>query len=159
MGSTYLGMRLSCTKPTQWIHVTSSSDQDKTNLCLYLDLSSNTSVSAYSVQYYSIEHHQWLDWLYNHLDSKVSEPQDVYFGDCYVTCCVLQWLCTSVAALLHYLFLAVFCWMLCEGIMLFLMLVIVFSTLAKRRWFFLLIGWGERNFSTCALYHKLVQFD
>ena len=78
--------------------------------------------------------------------------------------CVLQWLCTTVAALLHYLFLAVFCWMLCEGIMLFLMLVIVFSTLAKRRWFFLLIGWGERNFSTCAFsseqyHHKLANFD
>ena len=55
----------------------------------------------------------------------------------------LQWLCTTVAALLHYIFLAVFCWMLCEGIMLYLMLVVVFSKLSKRWWFFLLLGWGE----------------
>ena len=48
-----------------------------------------------------------------------------------------------VAALLHYLFTAVFCWMLCEGIMLYLMLVIVFSELTKKWWIFFLLGWGE----------------
>ncbi len=51
--------------------------------------------------------------------------------------------CAFVAALLHYLFTAVFCWMLCEGIMVFLMLVLVFSTLSKKWWFFLILGWGE----------------
>ena len=47
-----------------------------------------------------------------------------------------------MAALLHYLFLAAFCWMLCEGVMLYLMLVVVFSKLSKKWWFFLLLGWG-----------------
>ena len=51
--------------------------------------------------------------------------------------------CAFVAGLLHYLFTAVFCWMLCEGIMLFLMLVIVFSSLSKKWWLFLLLGWGK----------------
>ena len=51
--------------------------------------------------------------------------------------------CAFVAALLHYLFLAAFCWMLCEGVMLYLMLVAVFSKLSKRWWFFLILGWGE----------------
>ena len=50
--------------------------------------------------------------------------------------------CTVVAGGLHYLFLSVFCWMLCEGIMLYLMLVVVFSTLSKKWWLFLLLGWG-----------------
>ena len=51
--------------------------------------------------------------------------------------------CAFVAALLHYLFLAAFCWMLCEGVMLYLMLVVVFSKLSKKWWFFLILGWGE----------------
>ena len=50
-----------------------------------------------------------------------------------------------VAALLHYLFTAAFCWMLCEGVMLYLMLVVVFSELAKKWWIFLLLGWGESD--------------
>ncbi len=50
--------------------------------------------------------------------------------------------CTVVAALLQYFFLSAFCWMLCEGIMLYLMLVVVFSTLSKKWWLFVLLGWG-----------------
>ncbi len=50
--------------------------------------------------------------------------------------------CGFVAALLQYFFLSAFCWMLCEGIMLYLMLVMVFGTLSKKWWMFLLIGWG-----------------
>ncbi|XP_019848861.1 PREDICTED: adhesion G protein-coupled receptor L2-like [Amphimedon queenslandica] len=50
-------------------------------------------------------------------------------------------LCSVVAGLLHYFFLASFCWMLCEGIMLYLLLVVVFSRLAKRWYFFFAIGW------------------
>lgn len=49
--------------------------------------------------------------------------------------------CGFVAALLHYFFLASFCWMLCEGVMLYLMLVVVFSSFAKRWYLFLLLGW------------------
>jgi len=54
-----------------------------------------------------------------------------------------------VAALLQYIFLAAFCWMLCEGVMLYLMLVVVFSKLSKRWWFFLLLGWRECKFIHC----------
>jgi len=62
-----------------------------------------------------------------------------------------------VAALLHYLFLAAFCWMLCEGVMLYLMLVVVFSKLSKKWWFFLLLGWSKyiRNDK----YHNLMMED
>jgi hypothetical protein len=51
-------------------------------------------------------------------------------------------LCSFIAAVLHYFFLAAFSWMLCEGIMLFLLLVIVFSSVSKRWYLFLLLGWG-----------------
>ena len=56
---------------------------------------------------------------------------------------IVQGGCAFVAALLHYFFLAAFCWMLCEGVMLYLMLVVVFSNFLKRWWFFLILGWGR----------------
>eukprot|EP00731_Ephydatia_muelleri_P017053 Em0010g151a len=49
--------------------------------------------------------------------------------------------CKVVAGLLQYFCLSAFCWMLCEGVMLYLMLVVMFSSLKKRWWFFLLLGW------------------
>ncbi|XP_064396279.1 uncharacterized protein LOC135343205 isoform X2 [Halichondria panicea] len=49
--------------------------------------------------------------------------------------------CVFVAALLHYLFTTVFFWMLCEGIMLYLMLVLVFNQISKKWWIFFIIGW------------------
>ena len=51
--------------------------------------------------------------------------------------------CQAVTALLQYFLLAAFCWMLCEGIMLYLMLVVVFSSLSKKWWFFFILGWRE----------------
>ena len=51
--------------------------------------------------------------------------------------------CKAVTALVQYFFLAAFSWMLCEGVMLYLMLVKVFSTLKEKWWFFLLLGWGK----------------
>ena len=53
--------------------------------------------------------------------------------------------CKAVTALLQYFFLAAFCWMLCEGIMLYLKLVVVFSSLIKKWWFFFMLGWGMLN--------------
>jgi len=44
--------------------------------------------------------------------------------------------------LIQYFFLSAFCWMMCEGVMLYLMLLVVFATLSKKWWFFLLLGWG-----------------
>ncbi|XP_065916114.1 uncharacterized protein [Dysidea avara] len=51
--------------------------------------------------------------------------------------------CTVVAALLHYLFTAVFSWMLCEGILLYVFLVKVFNLgfFTKKR-LYCIIGWG-----------------
>ena len=60
---------------------------------------------------------------------------------CSLSVLPLQIACQVVTAFLHYLFLAVFCWMLSEGVMLYLMLVVVFSTLSKKWWFFMLLGW------------------
>ena len=48
-----------------------------------------------------------------------------------------------MALLLHYLFLSAFCWMLCEGILLYLLLVVVFSKIRRQRSVFILIGYGE----------------
>ena len=57
---------------------------------------------------------------------------------------VLQIACTVVAALLHYLFTAVFSWMLCEGILLYFLIVKVFSfKFTKRRWPYFIFGWGK----------------
>jgi len=49
-----------------------------------------------------------------------------------------------MAILLHYFFLAAFSWMLCEGILMFVMLNFVFyEGFFKSRKFFLLLGWGK----------------
>ena len=54
-----------------------------------------------------------------------------------------------MAALLQYLFLSAFCWMMCEGIMLYLMLIVVFSKLSSKWWFFLILGYCE--YSHCSV--------
>ena len=52
--------------------------------------------------------------------------------------------CTVVAALLHYFFTTVFTWMLCEGLMLYFLLVKVFNTgVGERKLFYFCLGWGE----------------
>ena len=55
----------------------------------------------------------------------------------------LQAACNAVAFILHYFFLSAFCWMLCEGIMLYLMIVVVFSKMIKRWWLYLIFAWGQ----------------
>ncbi|XP_065910295.1 uncharacterized protein [Dysidea avara] len=51
--------------------------------------------------------------------------------------------CLVVALLLHYLFLAAFSWMLCEGFLLFLLLYLVFYKGFFKEWkFFTCLGWG-----------------
>ena len=55
-----------------------------------------------------------------------------------------QIVCKLVAALLHYFFTAVFTWMMCEGIMLYFMLVKVFNIgFGERKAFYLALGWGK----------------
>ena len=58
--------------------------------------------------------------------------------------------CLAVAILLHYFFMAAFCWMLSEGVLLFIMLYFVFyKGIFKRKRFFFAIGWGKKNLCTC----------
>ena len=52
--------------------------------------------------------------------------------------------CLTVAILLHYFFLAVFSWMLCEAIVLLVAVEFVFyEGFFKSRKFFALLGWGK----------------
>ncbi|KAK3738197.1 hypothetical protein QZH41_012772 [Actinostola sp. cb2023] len=52
--------------------------------------------------------------------------------------------CTVVAALLHYFLLAVFCWMLCEGVLLYLIIVkIIGAEVEEKVKFFWLFGWAQ----------------
>ncbi|XP_064390047.1 adhesion G protein-coupled receptor E5-like isoform X2 [Halichondria panicea] len=51
-------------------------------------------------------------------------------------------LCTIVAAVIQYFFLASFCWMLSEAVMLYLLVVKVFGSAAKRWYWLLILGWG-----------------
>ena len=52
--------------------------------------------------------------------------------------------CIFVTTLLHYLFLSVFCWTLCEGIIMFIMFYSVFyHGFFQRMYFYLIIGWGK----------------
>ncbi|KAG8128848.1 hypothetical protein E2320_015631, partial [Naja naja] len=50
--------------------------------------------------------------------------------------------CVIVAGLLHYSFLCVFCWMLLEGVQLYLMVVQVFNTHSLKHWHIFLVGYG-----------------
>jgi hypothetical protein len=43
---------------------------------------------------------------------------------------------------MHYFFLAVFCWMLCEGILIYLKLVVVFDSGKSYSRRFFALGWG-----------------
>jgi len=53
-----------------------------------------------------------------------------------------------VALLLHYLFLAAFSWMLCEGLLIFLLLYLVFYKGFFKEWkFFTCLGWGMKYIS------------
>jgi len=64
---------------------------------------------------------------------------------CYLSCCHVQGGCVFVAVLLHYFFMSAFCWMLCEGVILYLMLVVVFNNRFNNRLFFFALGWGMNS--------------
>jgi hypothetical protein len=51
-------------------------------------------------------------------------------------------ICRAMTVIMHYLFLAVFCWMLCEGILLYLMLIVVFKSNKSYSKHFFCLGWG-----------------
>ena len=56
---------------------------------------------------------------------------------------LVQASCKLVAALLQYLFISAFCWMLCEGVILYMMLVTVFGNKLNKKVFFFILGWGK----------------
>ncbi|XP_061472608.1 adhesion G protein-coupled receptor E5 isoform X2 [Rhineura floridana] len=53
-----------------------------------------------------------------------------------------QTTCAVVAGLLHLFFLSVFCWMLLEGVELYLMVVQVFKTHSLKHWHLFFVGYG-----------------
>ena len=72
---------------------------------------------------------------------------------------IIQIVCGFVAALLQYLFLCAFCWMLCEGITLYLMLVVVFSRVSKKWWLFLIIGYCKFSNTILSILQECVIHD
>ena len=52
--------------------------------------------------------------------------------------------CTVVAAFLHYFLLSLFSWMLCEGVLLYILLIKVFRGIAEEKVkYFYIFGWGR----------------
>ena len=66
--------------------------------------------------------------------------------------CDFQVGCTILAALLHYFLLALFCWMLCEGVLLYILIVKVFGGKAEDEVkYFYIFGWGRYTLhSSCS---------
>lgn len=50
-----------------------------------------------------------------------------------------------MAVIMHYLFLCVFSWMLCEGLLIYFMLVIVFDTGKSYVKQYFALGWGNKR--------------
>ena len=102
--------------------------------------------------------HAWITsisaWMYNICVSKDSlHAQKILklitvdfmhfhsYTDLVTNVCI-QGACIFVAVMLQYFFTSAFCWMLCEGVILYLMLVVVFSNRFNNRLFFFALGWG-----------------
>ena len=67
--------------------------------------------------------------------------------------------CLIVAILLHYFFMAAFCWMLSEGVLLFIMLYFVFyQGFFQRKKFFFAIGWGKKSPCNMCTYNYMYVF-
>ncbi|XP_072018169.1 adhesion G-protein coupled receptor D1-like [Amphiura filiformis] len=49
--------------------------------------------------------------------------------------------CKTIAILLHYAYLATFCWMLVEGIHLYRLIVIVYGNERNLKWLYIIVGW------------------
>ena len=109
-----------------------------TNTCEFFMHNPHSGIHVYLLQWHTCTHGTY--WIV---------PQ----VSCVCVCvCVLfafvQWLCGVVAGLLHYFFLCVFCWMLAEGIMLYLLLIRVFGSSVERWYLFLPIGWSKSILSS-----------
>lgn len=75
--------------------------------------------------------------------SEVSVHLHLHLDDGYITAAFIQTVCKLMAVVMHYLFLSVFFWMLCNGILLYLMVVVIFTTRSNHYKQFLLMGWGN----------------
>ena len=61
---------------------------------------------------------------------------------------ILQVGCIVVASLLHYLFLSVFAWAICEGITIYVLFVALFyKGFFQRLRFLLILGWGKLQYT------------
>ena len=58
-------------------------------------------------------------------------------------CFFFQVVCTVIAALLQYFFIAMFCWAVCEGLQLFLTLATGKTKNSSRLKYFYIIGWSK----------------
>ena len=59
---------------------------------------------------------------------------------------ILQVACIVVTSVLHYLFLAVFSWAICEGIIIYVLFVALFyKGIFQRLYVLLVIGWGKQH--------------
>ena len=65
---------------------------------------------------------------------------------------MFQYVCTVMAAMLHYSVISMFCWMLIEGFHLYIMLVKVFRRKANFRKY-LPFGWGTFNVHDISIKH------
>ena len=72
---------------------------------------------------------------------------------------LLQDFCKAVATCLHFFVLSVFGWMLCEGILLYILLIRVFDGVRGRLWkIFNLIGWGKLDIFTYLFFENFRKF-
>ena len=80
----------------------------------------------------------WGSWIF--------KSHKIFFVSNEVLCVSLQILCSVVAGLLHYFFLAAFAWMCLEGVQLYVMLIEVFEAEKSRRKYYYLAGYGKSFF-------------
>ena len=73
------------------------------------------------------------------------------FGTTLTNNCFVQGGCVAVAAFLQYFLMATFCWMLVEGIYLYLFVVKVYNIGYKMR-VYQVISWGKNNQQHTVLY-------
>ena len=72
----------------------------------------------------------------------------LYYKLTFLYSCDSQVGCPVVAALLHYFLLALFSWMLCEGVHLYLSTKLVGGAGEKIKYFYM-FGWGRFVFGCC----------
>ena len=64
-------------------------------------------------------------------------------GDIAIYIYFFQWICTTVAVLLHYLYTASFIWMCAEGLHLYFKIVTAFNLYRIRMIYYVILGWGK----------------